>query len=345
MSTRLDVVQDGVVSLSAYKALMEGATHSFARVALDEAPVGIAGTDLYREAQEMQRGIVDTYVPASELNVGLAYDGIANKLVPTLMVKGAAEYLFTGTAFSQICEKSGMGVTSYMKKCLSNGLGDLVPQNLNEWLRTQEDRPLLVRTHGNSAIAVLSDKYGVFDHGDALECFSTALDGQREYKLEAHSLSLDNMSVRLVDPEQVLLHDKSLGRDSTTAGILFRNGQTGQSYASLEFLLFTFACTNGLIVSQDRGIVYKRRHISIDRRDFTEQLVAALEQFPAYVEAARMDIERARNVRVDTVRREALRAQMRAGLGVGEETVTSIFEMMDNRWDANAWGLAGPSQK
>ena len=87
--------------------------------------------------------------------------------------------------------------------------------------------------------------------------------------------------------------------------------------------------------------MYKRRHISIDREDFTEQITATLEQFPDYVEMARKDIEQARQVRISVEMRENLRKQIQKGLSVGEDTVNEIFEVMDTQWDANAWGIAG----
>lgn len=330
----------GVVSLDAYKKVMEDDDNRFVRTALDSGPSFLPDTKLYQDAWKMQDAIVDKFVPANALTVAITIDNSNGRALPLLLV-GDEEYQFTATSFGQLCEKSGMGVTSYMKKCITSGLPSLVPQNLNMWLMSQGNKELMVRFCGNSVIAFLSNKYGVFDHGDALDCLSTALGKHSNYSIEAYALSVDNMSVRLVDTEQILIPDASHGRDRSTAGLIFRNGQTGRSLASIEFLVYTFACTNGLIVSQDRGIVYKRRHISIDRHDFTEQITATLEQFPAYVASARQDMEKARQVRISVDMHAALKQQIQKGLSIGEETVEEIFDMMHNQWDDNAWGLSG----
>ena len=335
-------VRNREVSLAEYQNLIDGKDNMLVRWNPEASTSFIAGTDLYRDAWSIQNGIVDRYVPADTLSVEMAVDlrQDSYRAVPMLSVGGEL-YSFTTTSFGQLCEKSGMGVTSYMKKCITNRLPHLVPQNLNAWLKAQGSKELLVRFYKNEVIAFLSNKYGVFDHGDALDCLINALGKNSTYKIEAHALDVDNMSVRLVDMEKIMIQDASGGRDKSTAGLVFRNGQTGRSLASIEFMIYTFACTNGLVVAQDRGIVYKRRHISINKEEFTEQITATLEQFPAYVEMARKDMEQARQVRISVEMRENLRKQIQRGLSVGEDTVNEIFEVMDTQWDANAWGIAG----
>ena len=334
-------VRNREVSLAEYQNLLDGKDNRLVRLNPETSTSSIIDIDLYRDAWSIQNDIVDRYVPADTLSVEMAVDlrQDSYRAVPMLSVEEL--YSFTTTSFGQLCEKSGMGGASYMKKCITNRLPHLVPQNLNTWLKAQGGKELLIRFYKNQAIAILSNKYGVFDHGDALDCLSNALGKNSTYRIEAYALDVDNLSVRLVDTEKVLVQDASGGRDKSTAGLVFRNGQTGRSLASIEFMIYTFACTNGLIVAQDRGIVYKRRHISINKEDFTEQITATLEQFPAYVEMARKDMEQARQVRISVEMRESLRKQIQRGLGVGEDTVNEIFEVMDTQWDANAWGIAG----
>lgn len=330
-----------------YTMLMEGTDRPLHRVNVqDELP--LSGSVLMYDAEMMQQHIIDRYVPASKLRVVLGESTPFSTGLPKLRIGqgfGSAEYAFTSTSFAQLCEKSGAGVTSYMKKCITSGLGALVPLNLNKWLGTQGDREFMLRLHEGSVIAVLSNRYGVFDHFDALDCLADALErhteGQQRYAVDAYALTLDNMNVRLVDTEKVVLNDQSYGRDESTAGLIFRNGQTGQSFASVEFLVYTFACTNGLIVSQDRGAVFRRRHINIDKVSFRDQLVMALEKFPAYVEAARKDMEAARAVRLNPGKLESMVPTLQSDLGLSEDEVGKLFLVMENQWDRNVWGLAG----
>lgn len=329
-----------LVSMKDYRDVMDGDSESFIRHKIDgNGKQSFLDTGLFDETMAMQDNIIDAYIPANKLYVGIATDAMGEIGVPALYVENRA-YKFTNTAFSQICEKSGMGVTAYMKKCLANGLAPLVPMNINTWLQSQGDRMLLVRFYEDKVIAFLSSKYGIFDHGDAITALYGALDSDR-YQIESHSIGLDNMYIRLIDTEQIILPDASLGRDKSTVGLIFRNGQTGKSLASIEFLVYTFACTNGLVVAQDRGMVYKKRHISIDRTDFTQQIAATLEQFPEYAAAAKINLEKARQARLSMDLQIKLRQQIRKDLAIGEGTVDEIFDMMHGQWDSNAWGMAG----
>jgi len=153
-------VRNREVSLAEYQNLIYGKDNRLVRLNPETSTSSITDTDLYREAWSVQNGIVDRYVPADMLSVEMAVDlgQDSYRAVPMLSVGGEL-YSFTTTSFGQLCEKSGMGVASYMKKCITNRLPHLVPQNLNAWLKAQGSKELLVRFYKNEVIAFLSNKY------------------------------------------------------------------------------------------------------------------------------------------------------------------------------------------
>ena len=184
----------------------------------------VTETDLYKVAHEMQNNIVDELVPASRLTVEMTIALIDNEYKAVIMLSYNRDmYAFTPNSFRQICAKSGMGEVSYMKKCIANKLSYLVPQNLNAWLRTQGDKEFLVRFYKRNVVAFLSPKYGVFDHADALDCLNNALRKNSTYNVEAYSLDIDNMFIRLVDTDRIVAQDDSGGRDKSTVGLILRN--------------------------------------------------------------------------------------------------------------------------
>lgn len=317
-------------------------SQAFERYDLATAPT-IAKSEERRIAHEMQARIIDRMVPAKDLKVVES----ANFMIEpdVFLLYEGQKYKFTNRAFAQLCEKSGMGVTSYMKKCLGKSLGWLVPENINAWLASGAEKQLLVRFLDGYVIAFLSDKYGVFDHGDAIDCISEALgqvDGSERYAFEAGYVGVDNMSIRMVDTDKILLSDGSNGRDTSTAGIIFRNGQTGASAFSIEYLIYTFACTNGLIIASDRGMVFRRKHAGNVAEQFAAQVASAVALFPSYVEQARKDIEAARQIKIMTGRGEnKLITQLTLGLSISPGAAEDIVALMHERWDTNMWGFAG----
>ena len=95
-----------------------------------------------------------------------------------------------------------------------------------------------------------------------------------QYALESYLVTPDNMQLRLVDPEKVIVQrENQNGSDRSTAGMLIRNGMTGMSSVSIEFLIFTLVCTNGMVVAFDKGMVYNRKHYAIGREQFIQEVV------------------------------------------------------------------------
>ena len=255
------------------------------------------------------------------------------------------EYYFSPWAFTQMADKIGMGAAQYLKKCLKQKENDLVPLNMNRWIGKNGDKDLLLRIYDNNQVkGVLSSRYAIFNHDDVLNSMKDVLyDGQnRGYQLESFSATPDNMQLRLVDPEQVIIQrERPGGTDRSTAGMIVKNGQTGMSSISIEFMVFTFACTNGLIVADDHGVAYRRKHYAVGRERFIEEVIQTFGRFPDYVEAAREDIERARSTRLDIEKRVELFDLIKKELRCGNEMVDKIKNIMDSRWDRTAWGLPG----
>ena len=293
-------------------------------------------------ATSMKDRLEDVYVTGKDFQVEV-WEGLGGLSVPVVQFKGTRRTLpMTGWAFSQLCDRVGMGATAYMKKCLKSAQGSLVPLNVNSWLGMNGDKEFLFRVYEGEIIAVLSEKYGVFDHAEALNCLQTALGTEdSRYSLESYSITPDNMNVRLVDPENIIMTDPLGKTDTSTAGIIFRNGQTGRSSISIEFMVYTFACTNGLIITKDRGVVYYRKHIQVDQEHFVQEVVNTLQTFPEYTRHVRADLEDARTRKVDLVSDRALMEKVKRDLSIGEDTLEKIVDVMVNDWDQTIWGLSG----
>lgn len=253
-----------------------------------------------------------------------------------------ADLYLSPSAFAQICAHSGAGSVQYMRKCLDKHLVELVAENLTTWLHTlSDDKDIMLRILGNQVVGVVSGKYTIFDHSEALEVLDKALQGadaHDSFVVEATSLTASNMYVRLIDPEKVVVSGPD-GVKDTTAGLILRNGQTGQSAVSVEFMLYTFACSNGLIISDDRGMVYKRKHVGITHEELEKELTEVIRQFPDYVVAARESVAKAQATRLDIGDRELLKARLKRGLRTGDKVVGEIIDLMDLKYDNTKWGL------
>ena len=308
------------------------------RVGLETGSLGSTFLDALAQAEDISSRFENRKIKIGNTVVDLDEHG-----TPILIDKEKDQALwFSPWAFAQLGDKLGMGATQYMKKCLLQGHNDLVPTNMNRWIDRNAEKELLVRIYdGNLMKGILSTRYATLNHDDVLYSMQEVL-GSGQYALESYSITPDNMQLRLVDPEKVIVQRQTpRGTDRSTAGMVVRNGMTGMSSVSVEFLVYTFFCTNGLVVADDRGMVYQRKHYAIDKDRFVAEVSETFEGFPDYVIAARDHIEIARNTRLDLEKRIELFELVKKDLRCGDQMLEEIKDTMEKNWDRTAWGLSG----
>lgn len=334
----MSVSTDTVVQL---RELLDGRADEgerFVRPDLAQTDTTKAFREAMQKAEEIESKFSEFNVRAEDLAVGLSDDG-----VPFLSVRNEHQLWFSPWAFSQMTDRIGMGATQYMKKCLRQEEYDLVPLNMNRWLNRNPDKPLFLRVYeGNKLKAVLSDRYSVLNHSDVLRGLEKTVSIGGQFQLQSYSVTPDNMQIRVVDPGEIIVDRASpYDGDGSTAGMVIRNGLTGMSSVSIEFMLYTLVCTNGLIVVGDRGSAYSRKHYAVGREKFIEEIAATFNEFPEYATAARGGVERARQARLDIEKRVEIFDLIKKELSCGEEMVEKIKDVMDNSWERTAWGLSG----
>lgn len=308
------------------------------RVDVQSGDMGKAFADALAQAEDISSRFTDRKMKVGDTRVELTDKG-----VPFLHDRRRDEALwFSPWAFAQFGDKLGMGATQYMKKCLKEGQPDLVPLNMNRWIEKNQEKELLVRLYDDDLMkGILSNKYAPLNHNEVLNGLGHVLSGG-QYALESYVVTPDNMQLRLVDPEKVIVQrENQNGSDRSTAGMLIRNGMTGMSSVSIEFLIFTFVCTNGMVVGFDKGMVYNRKHYAIGREQFIQEVVKTFGGFPEYVVAARENIEKARQTRLDIEQRVELFELIKKELRCGNEMLDKIKATMENSWGRTAWGLPG----
>lgn len=265
------------------------------------------------------------------------------------------DMLFSPWSLSQLSEKLGMGAAGYLRKCLKEDMPELVTENLNRWIRKNDGKTVILRTHEDRAVAtppdsrpptrlraVVSDRYGFFDHVDVIGSIRDVLGQHSELKVESSLFTPDNMMLRLIDPNTVVLpqSDRAYG---SYVGVNIRNGQTGQVSVVIEFMIYTIICSNGMFVGEDRGRVFYRKHYGIDRPTFRSDFSRSLEKFPEYVEAAHRTVDEARQIRLSAVfpLNNGLKDFVQRITPLNDEQYDAVESIMVADWDESLWGLSG----
>ncbi|RJR53576.1 MAG: DUF932 domain-containing protein, partial [Desulfobacteraceae bacterium] len=149
---------------------------------------------------------------------------------------------------------------SYLVRCP----GDLQAENLNHWLRQEQERreTLFCRFDGNSLRAVFTDRYTALDH---MQVLSRMLEYGFNPDTEVH-YSLDQEILVLKVPDFRRLF--AFGGDKIVPGISIANSEVGLLAFSIEAYFYRLVCSNGMIAATK--VASKFRHVS----------QKALEEFP-----------------------------------------------------------------
>ena len=132
----------------------------------------------------------------------------------------------------------------------------LLDANVMTWFNHKPERRL-VRTLDGKVRAFLSDRYQRIDHIDILTAVADPfqhLTAEFGAYVESSALTDTNMFVKVVVPG--IQAEVQVG-DIVQAGFVIRNSETGHGSFSVEQMIFTLACTNGMIV----GEKFSRRHV------------------------------------------------------------------------------------
>lgn len=195
---------------------------------------------------------------------------------PAVTMDPSGLYLPTRGADSHLADKLGIPL-KYVRTMRDTHL-DLFDANVNGWANhpSNKDRKFLVRlinginpdddTHSGILRAVLSDSYGFRDNIDTLMALVAGLRaaGLSGSNVTAASLSDDNLFVEVDVPEIAVMAPELLanyrspftgavGADNpvVSAGLVFKNSETGGGALSVTPRLKVLVCQNGMQITKD----------------------------------------------------------------------------------------------
>lgn len=327
--------------MSKFELLMDSEVAKLKRVEDDEIRYNPLSGGLRDQAKEISDKF-ETYsgVLGSELEITPEFDpdDDGRKVVPALMrrVFGMPTFNFTGTSFSQMADRVGMGGARFLKKCVEYGHGPEAIDLMNSWLKDVSKKEFLLRIYNDTQLrGFLSPMYTVFDHIDVIESMNDALPKDHDFIVDTYHMDPDSMELRLISPRQVMTQTE----EPATVGLIVKNGQVGNGSVSITFMIYTFACSNGLIVGPDNGVVYQRKHMNINRQEFKHDVAAVIERFPQYAEMAEESAAKAKAFRIGIENKEEMLDRIAREGNISEEDIEAIEDVFTEKYSKNLWGL------
>lgn len=168
-----------------------------------------------------------------------------------VLSQDSKDYSFSEIATTQMCQKLAIPVDYYRRLP-----GEMKATVTNFDLRRLKDASYLLRGKGDCIRAFLSANYVVYNNSQIMETL-TALLADAALSLKSFVLEESHLYIKLVS-EQIV--DEASG---LKAGVMIGNSEVGQGSVSVEPFVFRKACTNDLVVAQEKSFRHPHIHLRV----------------------------------------------------------------------------------
>lgn len=121
---------------------------------------------------------------------------------------------------------------------------DLLAENVNAWMTTR-DQNYMIRTMDGTARALLSDRYRRIDNLEVAGAVLPLFAGMGGVEVMSCEVTESRLYLKVVNHR---LEMACVG-DRVQAGVVISNSEVGLGAVSVQPLIYTLACTNGMIVN------------------------------------------------------------------------------------------------
>ena len=189
--------------------------------------------DVIIELQRQQEAKRDYISPASSL--ALQSDGRTLRM---------AEKEFTTTDLFHRQVASSLSIPTKYYDLMQAQKPALLAENVNAWF-ADRDQNYMVRSLGGMARALLSDRYRRIDNLEVACAVLPLFAGVPGMEVKSCEVTAHKLYVKVVDTRREAV---CVG-DAVQFGVVVSNSEVGLGAVSVQPLVYTLACTNGMIVN------------------------------------------------------------------------------------------------
>ncbi len=165
--------------------------------------------------------------------------------------KGSGKYSLSDLATSQMCQKLKIPVDYYRRLP-----GDMKAVVANHDLARMNGNPYLLRGKGEWIRAFLSGGYVAYNNSQITETVQDLLQGAN-VRVKTFVLEESHMFLKIISED---IKDTGSG---LKAGVMIGNSEVGQGSVSVEPFVFRLACTNDLVVAQEKSFRHAHIHFTV----------------------------------------------------------------------------------
>ena len=292
---------------------------------------------VFNMVSEIDTASKDFVVPVKDLRAGLLRKGTEENLG---LMRNSEDKVygheFSNWSLNQLCSTVDVPA-QYIKKCMASDEFAFGADNLNKWLyRLPQDKEYLLRTTNNRLHGFLTDRYAIFDDKEVLDVTQSAMNGIDGHKfgIMQYLVSPELFSIRLVSNQCINIQ----GEDLSVAYKIW-NSRVGASSLNLEFFIFKWACTNGLIVGGGKLTVATQRHVKINKDIWADKLQEIIGRTPQFVHFIKDAVESARVDKLDNDSLEKIFNDFKESYKAPDVLVMGVKSRMEDYGGNTRWAV------
>lgn len=239
----------------------------------------------------------------------------------------------TQFAFSQLCSRMGVPA-NYIKKCFATGKEELALQNFRAWADEAKGN-LMVRENDGVVRAVLSDSYSPFDSYQVLRALKYTVDMKRWIPTQVY-LSEDRLVVRFVDFTPLPINDGS----PLYIGFTVSSSDVGRGSLNIKMMVYRSVCTNGLLISDMGGTLYRQHHIGAAMTESKlQEFNRVFSELDFTAKAIIDNIGNCRKSRLADYEMTMLVEKAKRDMKLSEKSVEKLQNLVATTYEPTRWGV------
>lgn len=306
---------------------LQRANDTFNRSTEEAFHRNIAGFDDYLNlANSIKEDSRDIKVYGNDLKPLIDENGIQ-------LLVGDEPFKVTEWSLSQFATKVGVPY-SYAVNMAENRKYDLFKMNFQSWIDSHAaGKEFLVRTYGSFARGVLSDSYQPTDVDFVLPLFRDGLQtSNMNFKIDKGIMNPEYTNIRVIADRQI-----DVGGDPHFVGFNFVSSDVGRASLKMEFFIYRYKCSNGMMFGKHGGELIKIKHTNknfYDPNVFIDTVAASMSNLDYLVDKATEALVNANRRTLSDKDIELIIQQYKSFTGAGKRDTEFVANLVKERMTA-----------
>ena len=246
-------------------------------------------------------------------------------------------FKMTNWSLGQICAKYHIPASYICDLVENKEMFFLAQDNLRAHFRSEifPDRTMFLRTTNNTLYGYLTSRYSVYDDIDLMPIIKSSLESCGEYTAKNKIVSPEELRIRFVDKNKFVVNG-----DEYSVAFDISNSRVGRSSIRVQFLVYRWACMNGMIIGGGKAELFSKKHFGVSADNIELEISSLIKNSGVLVAQVKENIENSGRRRISEQDLKELSNEFRLNVYNNIATTIEINNVMQEQYGMSLLGYA-----